>query len=155
MSSAMLLERHTFGASTAHPATHTPFPAGAPAAANWCVLPRCTMKAEKTKDGMKLWCKCDDEVATGTLQNLCKMMADGMCSVCCTLNGIVVCQCNLTCGITKCEFTKDGVCISCTSGDKACCEIIQACCDCVSHCLNAGCCCYACFNNNPVCCGNC
>jgi len=153
MSSAMLLERHTFGATShAHPA-QAQFPAASPAAGTWCVVPRCTVKVEKTQTGCKIWCKCDDEVATATVQNLCKMLADGLCSLCCTLNGICVCQCNLTCGICKCEYTKDGVCISCTSGDKACCEMIQACCDCCSQCLKNGCCCYVCFNNNPVCCG--
>jgi hypothetical protein len=83
------------------------------------------------------------------------MLADGMCSCCCTLNGIAVCQCNLACGICTCESTKDGVCITCKSGDKACCEIIQACCDCLSQCLHSGCCCYVSFHNTPVCCGCC
>ena len=155
MSSAMMMERASLGTSFGHQQGQTQFPAGSPAAANWCVLPRCECKAEKTKDGMKLWCKCEDEVSRGTLQNLCKMLADGLCSCTCTMNGITVCHCNFACGICKCEYTKDGVCISCTSGDKQCCEVIQACCECISHCLNAGCCCYVSFNNNPVCCGNC
>ena len=60
MSSAMLMERSsagdgTFGQSSA--------PGALPTSANWCVLPRCTFKCEKTKDGFKLWCKCDDDVA--------------------------------------------------------------------------------------------
>ena len=36
------------------------------------------------------------------------------------------------CGMCKCECTKDGVCITCMSGDKACCDMIQACCDCLA-----------------------
>ena len=95
------------------------------------------MKVEKCQGGMKINCKCDDEVSCATLQNLCKMLCDGMCSCCCTLNGMSVCQCNLTCGICTCECTKDGVCITCKSGDKACCDMIQACCDCLSKCLRA------------------
>ena len=34
--------------------------------------------------GMKLICSCEDEVACGTLQNLCKALCDGMCSLTCT-----------------------------------------------------------------------
>ena len=34
------------------------------------------------------------------------------------MNGMMVCCCNLTMGMCKCEMTKDGVCITCTSGDQ-------------------------------------
>jgi hypothetical protein len=48
------------------------------------------------------------------------------------------------------------VCITCTSADKKCCEMIQACCDCISACCcEPGCCCYISFKNTPVCCGSC
>jgi hypothetical protein len=129
------------------------FPGGAPAAAQWCVLPRCKIEFEKCSGGFKIHCKCDDEVACGTLQNLCRMLSDGLCSCCCTLNGIPVCQCSLSIGICKCEYTKDGCCVTCLSGDKACCAMLQACCDCLACCCKSGCCCYVCFNNTPVCCG--
>ena len=152
MSSA-ILERGSMGATSfgtsGAPATTTP------TAGNWCVVPRCTMKVEKCQGGMKIHCKCDDDVSCATLQNLCKMLCDGMCSCCCTLNGMCVCQCNLTCGICTVECTKDGVCITCKSGDKACCEMIQACCDCLCKCLESGCCCYVCFGNTCCCCGTC
>ena len=49
------------------------------------------------------------------------------------MNGTMVCCCNLTMGMCKCEMTKDGVCITCMSGDKACCDMIQACCDCMTR----------------------
>jgi len=154
MKSAML-ERAPMGATGfASSSMGAPAPSS-PATGNWCVVPRCTMKVEKCAGGMKLRCSCDDEVSCGTLQNLCKMLCDGMCSCCCTMNGICVCQCNLTMGICTCEYTKDGVCITCKSGDKACCEMIQACCDCLSKCLESGCCCYVSFHNTPVCCGCC
>jgi len=130
-------------------------PAGTPQFANWHVLPRCTVKFEKTSDGCKIYCKCDDEVARGALQNLCRMLSEGCCSCCCCQNGVCVCQCNFVFGKCKCEQTKDGCCISCTSGDKECCQQIQACCDCVEKCCKSGCCCYVCFNNTPVCCGTC
>ena len=57
--------------------------------------------------------------------------------------------------ICQCENKKDGVKITCTSGDKACCEMIQACCECMSRCMDAGCSCCLCFNGTPVCCGTC
>jgi len=156
MSTTMLYER-TGTSAFASPGPGigaAAFPQTTPGA-NWCVLPRCNVRVEKCKGGLKLWCSCDDEVAAGTLQNLCKMLADGLCSVCCTRSGITVCQCSLSCGICKCEFTKDGVCITCLSGDKTCCDLIQACCDCLSCCLESGCCCYVCFGGQPVCCGTC
>ncbi|MEX0678672.1 MAG: hypothetical protein WD063_16450 [Pirellulales bacterium] len=113
------------------------------------------MKVEKCPGGLKLKCSCDDEISAATLQNLCKMLGDGLCSCSCTLNGISICQCHLACGICTCELTKDGVCITCKSGDKACGEIIQACQECLSKCLEAGCCCYVSFHSTPVCCGSC
>ena len=110
------------------------------------------MKVEKCKGGAKFHCHCDDETACGTLQNLCKMLAGGMWCCTCTMNGMCVCQCNLTCGICTCEYTKDGVCLTCVSGDAACCKMIQACCECVQQCLAAGCPCYLSCGGNPVCC---
>ena len=125
MASSTLLER---GSSAVAPFSNPSqgfqagtLPSGSPASANWCVLPRCTVEFEKTSNGCKIHCRCDDEVARGTLQNLCRMLADGLCSCCCTCNGIPCCQCNFTVGICKCEYTKDGCTISCISGDKACC----------------------------------
>lgn len=159
MASSQLLER---GSSAVAPFSSSlqgmqpgSLPAGSPASANWCVLPRCTVEFEKTSTGCKINCRCDDEVARGTLQNLCRMLSDGLCSISCCSNGICCCQCNLTQGICKCEFTKDGCCISCSSGDKACCAMIQACCNCLSQCCESGCCAYICFNGTPVCCGTC
>ena len=127
-------------------------PAGMPAAANWMMVPRCTMKMEKCSGGMKITCSCDDKMAASMVQNLCTMLAGGMCSCYCMMNGMVVCQCNLCCGNCKCEMTKDGCCITCTSGDKACCNMLQACCDCMECCMEAGCMCCVCFGGTPVCC---
>ena len=52
------------------------------------------------------------------MQNLCTMMAGGMCSCCMMMNGMMVCCCNLTMGMCKCEMTEDGCCITCTSGER-------------------------------------
>lgn len=113
------------------------------------------MTFEKCTGGFRLYCRCDDEVSCGTLQNLCRMLSDGMCSCCCTCNGIQVCQCNLTMGLCTVEYTKDGVCIQCVSGDEKCCAMLQACCDSLECCCQSGCVCYVSFNNTPVCCGTC
>src|SRR3990170_4576036 len=103
MSSSALLER---GSSAVAPFSGSipgiqagSIPAGSPATANWCVLPRCTVEFEKTSNGCKIHCRCDDEIARGTMQNLCRMLADGLCSCCCTLNGKPCCQSGCCCYI--------------------------------------------------------
>jgi hypothetical protein len=122
---------------------------------NMLMVPRCKFKMEKCQGGMKVTCTCDDPAACSMVQNLCSMMAGGMCSCCCMMNGMVVCSCNLTMGMCKCEMTDKGVCVTCTSGDKTCCDMIQACCDCLTGMLKAGCTCCLMMNNTPVCCGTC
>jgi hypothetical protein len=116
------------------------------------MVPRCTMKFEKCQGGMRMVCTCEDKVACGMLQNLCTMASGGMCSVCCMMNGMTVCCCNLTMGMCKCDMTKEGVTITCMSGDKECCAMIQACCDCMNTMMSAGCTCCIMMNNTPVCC---
>jgi hypothetical protein len=117
------------------------------------MVPRCTYKVEKCTGGLKITCYCDDKMACSMVQNLCTMLAGGMCSCCVMLNGMTVWYCNLTMGICKCELTEDGVCITCTSGDSKCGEMIQACCDCLCCMMEAGCTCCVLMNNTPVCCG--
>ena len=116
------------------------------------MVPRCKIKMEKCTGGMKITCTCDDKMACSTLQNLCTSMTGTMCSVCCMMNGMMVCCCNLTMGMCKCEMMDGCVCITCTSGDKDCCAMIQGCCDCVSGMMTSGCTCYVMMNNMPVCC---
>ena len=155
MTSVLLERGPTAAGGTSFGFQPSTTPTGAPAGTNWSILPRCELKFEKCAGGFKINCCCPDDVSCATLQNLCKMLCEGTCSCCCTCNGIQVCQCSLTCGICKCDFTADGCCITCTSGDKACCDMLQACCDCLSCCCENGCCCYVCFGNTPVCCGKC
>ena len=126
-----------------------------PAGMNMLMVPRCTMKMEKCTGGMKITCSCDDKMACGMVQNLCKMLAGGMCSCCVMMNGMMVCCCNLTMGMCKCDMTKDGVCITCTSGDPKCGEMIQACCECMGCMLENGCTCCVMMNGTPICCGCC
>ncbi len=132
------------------PTMGTPMPGMMPM--NVAMMPRCKMKFEKVTGGMKVTCVCDDKMAATTLQNLCTSLAGTMCSCCCLMNGMVMCCCNLTMGMCKCEMTKDGVCITCTSGDKDCSAMIQSCCDCMSAMVTAGCTCCVMMNGMPVCC---
>src|SRR5438046_4303065 len=151
---SMMMER----TGMSMPAMGTPgmtAPMSMPTGAQWLMIPRCTMKMEKCAGGMKITCSCDDKAACTMMQNLCTMMAGGMVSCCMMMNGMAVCTCNLTMGMCKCEMTKDGVCLTCMSGDKMCCEMLQACCDCMTCMLKGGCCCSMCINGNPVCCGSC
>ena len=151
MSSTVMMERSMFTKGNS-PAANAASPNFSTEQTAWCVVPRCSIKFEKCEGGFKIHCRCDDDVACATLQSLCRSLAGGMCSCCCTLNGITVCQCNLTCGITRCEYTKDGCCITCLSGDDACCSMLQSCCDTLACCAKQGCCCYVCINGTPICC---
>ena len=159
MSSTMMVERTGVGyPGTAMPGYATPTPGaptGMPAAASYLMVPRCTFKVEKCQGGFKIHCDCEDPHACATVQNLCAMLVGGMCSYCVMLNGMTVCYCNLTMGMCKYEMTDKGVCITCTSGDSKCCEMIQACCDCLSSLYESGCTCCWMVNNTPVCCGYC
>ena len=157
MSSTMMMERTGVGVP-GMPGMATPTattPTGVPVGTNWMMVPRCTYKFEKCQGGLKITCSCEDKMACSMVQNLCTMLAGGMCSCCMMMNGMMVCCCNLTMGMCKCEMTSDGVCITCTSGDAKCCEMIQACCDCLSCMVEAGCTCCVLMNNTPVCCGCC
>lgn len=130
-------------------------PSGMPTTTNWMMVPRCTVKMERCQGGMKITCSCPDAMATSMVQNLCTMLAGGMYSCCMMMNGMVVCGCNFTMGMCKCEMTKDGVSVTYTSGDGKCSEMIQACCDCMATMLKNGCTCCVMMNNMPVCCGCC
>ena len=122
---------------------------------NWTMVPRCKFKMEKSSSGMKITCVCDDQMAASTVQNLCSMLAGGMCSCCVMMNGMVVCCCNLTMGLCKYEMTDKGCTVTCTSGDAKCSAMIQACCDCMAIMMKSDCTCCLMVNNTPVCCGGC
>lgn len=154
MTTAMMMDRTSMsGMGGSMPmGMGTGMPAMAP---NMVMVPRCTMKIEKCPGGMKITCMCDDAAACTMMQNLCTMMAGGMCSMCCMMNGMMVCTCCLTMGACKVEMTKDGCCVTCTSGDKACCDMIQGCCDCLMACMKGGCTCCMMMGGVPVCCCMC
>ena len=71
----MMAERNVMGMGMTGPAAATP------AGMNMMMVPRCKMTLEKCAGGMKITCACDDKVSAGMLQNLCTMMAGGMCSL--------------------------------------------------------------------------
>ncbi len=155
MTSTMMVERT--GAvmpGMGAPATGTtPFGTPMATAANWLMVPRCTLRFEKCQGGLKVYCTCEDRTACGVVQNLCAALAGGMVSCCAQWNGMTVSTCNFLMGLCRCETTEDGVCITCTSGDAKCAEMLQACCDCLHTCMEAGCTCCVLMNNTPVCCG--
>ncbi len=136
MSSTMMMERTGMGMpGMGMPGMGTPTmgtPTGVSPSSGYLMVPRCTLKFEKCQGGMKITCTCDDQMACSMMQNLCTMLQGGMCSCCMIMNGMMVCCCNLTMGMCKCEMTDKGVCVTCTSGDSKCCEMIQSCCDCMT-----------------------
>ena len=152
MSSTMFAERKTNG-MTCGTMTSTP----AMNIGQMCMVPRCEMRVETCNGGMKIICRCEDENTCRMMQNLCQMLEGGLCTCTCTTGGITICQYNLTCGACKCEYTADGITITCTSGDKTCCQMIQACCECLGCLIDSGCCCQISINNTAVCigCGTC
>ena len=158
MSSTMMMERTGMGLpGMGVPGLGTPHlgtPTGLTPSSSYLMVPRCLLKLEKCQGGLKITCSCDDKMACSMVQNLCTMLAGGMCSCWMMINGMMVCCCNLTMGMCKCDMTKDGVTISCTSGDPKCSEMIQACCECMACMLKDGCTCCVMMNNTPVCCGS-
>ena len=150
---SMMMERTGMSMPAMAAATGMAAPMSMPANAQWLMIPRCAMKMEKCANGMKITCTCEDKAACTMMQNLCSMMAGGMVTCCMMMNGMAVCTCNLTMGMCKCEMAPNGLSITCTSGDKMCCDMLQACCDSMSCMLKSGCVCCLCVNNNPVCCG--
>jgi hypothetical protein len=155
MTGTVMMERTSTGVQGVPGVTPTGvgLPGLSPASSNWLMVPRCTFKFEKCQGGLRIHCICDDPMACSMMQNLCTALQSGLCSCCCTLNGMTVCSYNLTMGLCKCELTDKGVCVTCTSGDQKCCEMLQSCCDSLSCLCNAGCTCCLLMNSNPICCG--
>jgi hypothetical protein len=148
MKTMMTMDRMSMPASMMG---NTPNMMGMPSM-NMMMVPRCTMKMEMCSDGMKMMCMSDDAMAVGMLQNLCDMMAGSMMSCCMMNNGMMMACFNMTMGMCKAEMMKNGVCITCTSGDAMCCKMIQECCTCMMSMMKNGCSNCVCLNNMTVCC---
>jgi hypothetical protein len=157
VANTMVMERTgVTGVGVTVPGVTTPTvgtPTNVPVGGNFVMVPRCTFTFEKCTGGVKINCVCEDKVAATMVQNLCNMLTGGMVGCYVTMNGVQVCTVNFTMGICKCEVTDTGVCITCTSGDATCCNMIQACSDCVACMVTAGCTCCVTINGTPVCCG--
>ena len=152
MTSTMMMDRAAV--NTMHPmGMQGHNPAMTPASPNYLMVPRCTFGFEKIQGGMKITCAADDPMARSMVQNLCQALMGGMATCVCTLNGVAVCTLNLTMGLTRCEVTDTGCCVTCTSGDAKCCEMIQSCCSCLATLCEGGCACCLVVNGTPVCCG--
>src|SRR4051794_989207 len=96
MTSTMVMDRTNMGVQGVTGVGTPTVPSVTPTGTNWLMVPRCTFKFEKIQGGMKVTCVCDDPMAKSMMQNLCGALMGGMCSICCTLNGVTVCSCNLT-----------------------------------------------------------
>jgi hypothetical protein len=117
------------------------------------MAPRCTMKLEKCPGGMMATCTAADKTTAMMMQNLCNMMAGGMCSMGCMMNGMMTCLCNVgAMGMCKMEMIEMGCRMTCTSGDKNAEKMIKACCDCLNQMMMPGMMCCMMMNGMPVCC---
>jgi hypothetical protein len=120
---------------------------------NYFNVPRCTFKVERTNEGCKINCLCEEQTSCSVLQNLCTVLNGGNCCCCFTYNGMTVCSYNFTLGLCRWEVVDKGVCFTCTSGDPKCSQALQTWCDCMTSMVNCGCFCTFYVNNTPVCCG--
>jgi hypothetical protein len=154
MTSTMMVERtgHFLPGVGTPTAGGTTFGVPTAMSTSFLTVPRCTVRFEKCQSGVKIYCTCEDRTACGVVQNLCAALAGGLVSCTAQYNGVTVYSCNFLMGLCRCETTEDGVCITCTSGDAKCCEMIQACCDCLSCLYEGGCTCCVCMNHTPICC---
>ena len=116
-----------------------------------CEAPKCDIRMEECQDGCMIYCTCEDQAACKMLQSLCRAMATGICSICCTRNGKTICECNFAHCLCSCELTSDGICICCKTDDKACVKMVQAACRCLCCCLECGCDCTVCLNETTIC----
>jgi len=120
---------------------------------NMMMMPRCTMTMEKMDGGMKVMCRCEDEMAASMMQSMCQMMAGSMCSFVMMMNGMPCCSCNMMMATTTCEMMEMGVMMTCMSGDAKMASMVQCCCDCMSCMMDSGCMCCMMMGNMPICCG--
>jgi hypothetical protein len=120
---------------------------------NYFNVPRCNFKVERTNEGCKVYCLCEEQTSQSVVQNLCTVLNGGNTCCCFTYNGVTVCTYNFTLGLCRWEIVDKGVCFSCTSGDPRCCASLQTLCDCFTAMVNAGCYCTFYVNQTPMCCG--
>ena len=154
MAGMMAMDRSMMGMSPAGAGMGMNMPMAA-GGMNMMMIPRCTMKMEKCKDGMKMMCMATDETAAAMMQNLCTMLAGGMMSMHMMMNGMMMMTCNMMMGMCKVDMTADGVCVTWSCGDAKTCKMIQECCQCMMTMMECGCTCCVCMNCTPMCCATC
>lgn len=138
---------------TGMPSTYPTMPGMMPGVPNMMMVPRCTVRMEKCTTGVKIYCVCTESVAVAMVQNLCMMQAGQIVGCYVTMNGQTVCSVNFCCCVCTVEKTADGVCISCTTGDATCCQVVQCCADCCCNCCVTGCISCVTMGGMPICCG--
>ena len=120
---------------------------------NYFNVPRCTYKVERTSDGCKIHCICEEQTSCSVVQNLCTVLNGGNCWCNFTYNGVTVCTYNFTLGLCRWDIVDKGVTLTCSSGDPRCQQSLQTWCDCFTAMVNAGCYCTCYVQNTPICCG--
>ena len=115
----------------------------------------CQITFEKCENGCRIICRCDDAARCDDLQCLCDAISGCNCSCCCVRGENQICIFNMCSDDCTIENTDEGCCITCTSADAVCCEMLQASCDCLNCCCENGCCCYIYFGEKCCCFGGC
>jgi len=116
------------------------------------MMPRCRMTLQKMNNGMRMSCVCEDKTSALALQQMCMMMQGGLCGCSMTMNGMIVCCCNMAMAGCRMEMTEMGVDCVCTSGDAGAVKMMHACCDCMNAMMMPGCCMMMTMNGMPMCC---
>ena len=73
---AMMMERMGMSGTQGLSVPGMGTPGTMPAASNWTMVPRCTVKFEKCQGGMKVTCVCDDPMARSAAA-VCRRSACG------------------------------------------------------------------------------
>src|SRR5262245_28367623 len=77
-----------------------------------CATIACSeIRIEQCLEGCKIYCICDDAAACAKLQDVCRMLDGGLCSIRCCRDGQLCCQCCLNCCECNCEMLPNGVCL--------------------------------------------
>jgi hypothetical protein len=124
---------------------------GAMSNAATCELPCCTIRMEECRGGCKIYCTTDDEAACTMLQELCNTLEGSACCIRCMRDGEMCCECRFDCCDCTCQPLMNGVCLYCSTGDKAHMEMVQAMCKCLCCCCETGCECVVCLGTTSIC----
>ena len=155
MTSAVMMDRTNMGVQgmTGMTPSNGGMPTMSPTGANYLMVPRCTFRFEKCQGGMKITCVCDDPMARSMMQNLCTMLAGGMCILLLhdeRHDGLLLQPDD---GHVQVRDDRQGLLHHLHHRRSEVLRDDPGCCDCISACCKAGCTCCVMMNNTPVCCG--